>query len=42
MQSIRTLEDLIQPFNLEFLKSAVRQALKDRHHDGRRERACAP
>jgi len=33
---------ITKPFNLEFLKSVVRQALKDRHQDGRRERVCAP
>jgi DNA-binding NtrC family response regulator len=32
---------ITKPFNLEFLKFAVREGLKDHAHDGRRESACA-
>lgn len=32
---------ITKPFNLEFLKSVLREGLKDRHC-GRRESACAP
>ena len=33
---------ITKPFNLEFLKSVLREGLRDPWHHGRRESACAP